>query len=657
MSETHKTATPTDMKPVKELRINGDEKKWRDSDLLLFSGMQEERDKPYAELDGMTPIQYYESNRKKDLAFIPPKKNKHDVRISSGVTRDKGTTLLSTMLSMDFEPDVTAFDTDAMEVHELGDHMADLHKKSREIENWNKKRSIVYRELISQGDVFLLEYYHERYEPIESKNVSWNPAKNKISEYDHADRRLKKVFSECSVRMVNVKKVYVKDVHTEYIEDQGAVVIVNVCKRSTSEATYGTWDRWQNVPYPTQMEGLETIDGAQYKSFGVHGIGNDEVAEIMLFDKDNQRFQIYLNGVPMLPYNYALKNVSPSGDIPLSQGKLEPISGFYLSKSLPSKTKIEDEVLSEATTLMIEGMRQGRKPPMGTTARKATASNLFIAGNVTPDVKKGQYFPLIENPGLNAADFSFYKLIRDSIDEKTVNSAYSGAGASSGDPTATQVQQEKEQQMLKIGLAIDGVINLERRMTWLRIYNVLTHWTKKYDPHMSNLQAELYGQYRKFSVNTNVDGGNKGKRIIRFAPEGKFPEIHDMLAEEKALSDTYNTSVRVSYLDPENLRAMKYSYFIVVNATSKTNDMLTQVLFVQNVRQAMELFGPDALNLDYVKQRYATVINESYNKFFKKVDIMDMLHQGQEQGGMSTDKQALSMTARKDKGALRPVVE
>ncbi len=656
MSETN-TQTPTTKEDVKELHIDGDEKKWRDSDLLLFSGMQQDRDKPYTELDGMTPVQYYESNRKKDLAYIPPKKNKQDVRIASGVTRDKDTTMLSTMLSMDFEPDVTAFDTDAMEVHELGDHMADLNKKSREIEVWDKKRGIVYRELISQGDVFLLEFYHERYEPIETKKVGWDPAKNKISEYNHADRRLKKVFSECSVRMVNMKKVYVKDVHTEYIEDQGAVAIVNVCKRATVKATYGKWDRWENVPYATQIEGLDTIDGPNYKSFGTHGIAEDEVAEIMLFDKDNQRFQIYLNGVPMLPYNYSLREVSPSGDIPLSQGKFEPISGFYLSKSMPSKTKIEDEVLSEATTLMIEGMRQGRKPPMGTTARKATASNLFIAGNVTPDVKKGQYFPLMDNPGLTAADFSFYKLIRDSIDEKTVNSAYSGDGASSGDPTATQVQQEKEQQMLKLGLALDGVINLERRMTWLRIYNILTHWTKKYDPHMSNLQAELYGQYRKFSVNTTVDGGNKGKRIIRFAPEGEFPSVHDMLSEEKVLSDQYNTSVRVSYLDPENLRAMKYTYFIVVNATSRTNDMLTQVLFVRNVREAIELFGAEALKLDYVKQRYATVINEDYNKFFAKVDIMDMIRERQQ--GMESESATPapnSMGAKKDKGALRPVV-
>lgn len=616
-----KPVTPPEIKPVE---FSLEEREARNNDIQVMSQMRMDRDRPHPELDGMTYIQYYESNRKKDLSFLPPKKNPQDVRISSGLTREKDTTLLSTMLGMNFVPNVTAFDKDDMMVQELGDNMSDLVKKSREIENWQKKRPTIYREMISQGDVFVQEIYTEDFREMPLSEVEWNPDSDKISDFSFQSR-LTKLFSGCAARMVSGKKIYMSSVRTEYVEDQDAVAVLNVYGRAKAYSRYANWERWENIP--TTIDTLEFWgDGTTYKSWNLVPLGDqNQVAEVMLFNVKRNRFQIYLNGIPMLPHNFPMTAMFPSGELPLTQGKLEGISDFAYSKSQPSKVKIDQEVLDESTKLMIEGMRQGRKPPMGSRGKKVYSPNIFIAGKITPDMQAQDVFPLWQNAGLTQSDFQFYNLIKQGLEDKTVNKTYEGDSQDTS--TLGQAQQDKQQQMLKLGLALDGVVNLERRMTWLRIYNIVENETKKYDPLVDKVNEGITGSYKKFNVNTTLEDGQKGIKMFRLQTD-PFPPLADHAKEEHALSKQHGQEVRIVYMNPEVLRALKLQWFIIIQPTPQSNDMLSQLMFVQNLQTAIEIFGPDSLNQEYVKQRFAILINEDYNKFFKKMDITQMLQMG-----------------------------
>lgn len=612
---------PEEIKPA---NLSKEEIAARSKLIKILDDARNDRDQPHPELDGMTYLQYYESNRKKDLAFLPPKKNKQDVRIASGITREKDTTLLSTMLDMNFVPSITGFDTEDMVVQELGDNMSDLVKKSREIENWQKLRPIIYREMIAQGDVFAQELKVDDFREIPVNTVDWNPNVNSIADFKGFKTRLQKLFSECRVRMVNGKKVYLGNIRTPHIEDQDIVAVLNVDSRVNLYSQYANWERWENIPTTIDTTQVFQYDGLIYKSWNLVTISDEkQIAEIMVFDKKRNRFQILLNGVPMLPHNFPLTAVSPSGEIPISQGKLEPISDFAYSKSQPSKTRVEDDVLSETTKLMIEGMRQGRKPPMGTRKKRAFSPNIFKAAHITPDIKKDDLFPLYQNMGLQSADFAFYSLIKQSINDKTINDAFEGTDPG-GDPTATQIKQEKQQQMLKLGLALDGVVNLERRMTWLRIHTILQNWTRKFDKDLDTIREGIDGQYRRVSVETTLENGEKGTKIFRFTTDG-FPTRGEQQREERDLTEEAGHEVRIVFMNPEVLRTMKYIWFIIINPTPSSNDDLSQILFIQNLQSAMELFGPDSLNTDYLKQRFAILINEDYNKFFKKADLLEIL--------------------------------
>lgn len=620
------------MPEIKPLELSDKERDRYNADKELMCSLRTEFFAPRVELDGMNRAQYYESNRKQDLSYIPPKKNKTDMRVVTGTTREKDTTLLSTLLNLNMVPDITAFDSDDLIVSGLGDDMTDLVKKTREVEVWDKKRPIIYREMIAQGDVFVEETYIEDFIEMPLEKIDWDPEKDGVADLSFTSR-LKKIHSGCAARMVRGNMIFLGDMTIEYIEDQDIVAICTIMPRSRASARYSKWERWKNVPIEiNQIEMLESAAGVySTTNWAMFQTPSGQVSEVKLFQKATNQFQIYLNGIPMLPHNYPMTALYRSGELPFAQGKLEPISNFALSKSQPSKTKVDQEILDEVTMLMVEAMRQKRKPPMGTKTDKVYSANIFAAGTVTPEVDGQTFHSILPDSAmrLENTEFSFYNTIKESINEKTTNDVYSGEGQRGVD-TLGQAEIMKEQQMLKLGASFDGANHLERRLAWLRVENAVCNLTIPVDSSMEVLgeglgkQLKSVNKYRSMSVSTTVENGEKGVRLFRFTDK-EFPTIGEQAKEEKELSDQYGQQVRITYLNAEMLRMMRYKWFIVVIPTPKSNDRLSQLMFVKNVQEAINIFGPESLNQDYIKQRFAVLINEDYNKFFKSVDIMAML--------------------------------
>jgi len=643
---------------IKEVKYTQQELDFRGDLMQRLMLARFEREQNHPELDGMTYLEYYESNRKKDLSYLAPKKNKQDVRIVTGTTREKDTTLLSTMLNMNVEGSIQAFDKEDMFVAGLGTEMSDLVKKSRQIEDWEKKRLLIYREMISQGDVFVEEIFREEFQNIPVTDLHWDPNLNAVAELSFKER-LVKVFAGCESRMVNGKKVYLGSVRIPYVEDQDFVAVLNIYSRGKAKQIYGSWERWDYVPFNiTNATVLYPEDGKTYRDWNLITVPYDKVAEIKIYDKARNRFMIMLNGVLMLPINYPLTAISPNGDIPMSQGKLEPISDFAYSKSQPSKTKIDQEVLDEVTRLMIEAFRTTRKPPMGNASKKVYSSSIYQAGRITSDIKEGDLFPLVPPTPLSNAEFSFYNIIKQQINEKSVNDIYSG-DSQQGDQTATEVIQQKQQQALKLGAQMDSLINFERRMTWVRLQNVLHNWLTPVETTIDDIKKGIKQSYQGLSLNTTLENGENGVKVFRFDAHTNYPDKHTQLSEEKKLTKKNGVETRITYMDPELLRSLKYRWYILIVPTPKSDDQLAQMLFIQNIKSAIEIFGPDALNLDYLKQRFSINIKEDYNKFFKKEDMLTMIKNMRQQNGGGMGKPAtpgMSTGTMSSTKQLRPAV-
>ena len=619
---------------VPEFKFTDNEKAAIEEDSQLLSQMAEMKRTGFDELDGMDATQYYTSNHKKDLSYIPPKKNKGDIRIVTGTTREKGTTLLSTMLNLNAEPDVTAFDKDDLIVADAGNDMGDLIKKTRQVELWERQRPIIYREMIAQGDVFLEDTFVEEYQPQSFGKLDCNPIHDEPDELV-IEERLRRLNRLCKVRMHKQPNVYVSDPHEEYIDRQDVVALGRVISRQHAASLYSQWKRWGFVPYTvTELQGSSmNVFGDQdtYNPWTILKTNRNQVSELKTFNVRTNRHQIYLNGIPMLPCNYQLTRRNVSGNHPLIQGKLEPISGFWLGKGVPAKTKVEQEVLDELTGLMVGGVRQSRKPPLGTTSKKVYSGNIFDPGRVTQDIKEGTFHHLLpaNSIGPNPAEFSFYNLIKESINEKTTNEVY-GGGDQKGIDTLGQAQMMQEQQLVKLGSALDAVTNLERSMAWARIETIMSDMlSPKYAlPELDEGDKQtMRNVYEQMSVETTVENGKDGIKLFKFSDK-EFPTITDQAEEEDKLSKQQGKPVRITYINPDMLRKARYKWYITVNPTPKSTDRVSVMMFINNIKTAVELFGPESLNLDYLKQRYATMINEDYSKMFQEMDVLSMMKLG-----------------------------
>lgn len=122
-------ATSTTIPFEKELIYTDAEKQYHLSVLTLIRNARAERERSRIEFNDMGFSEQDDYNIKADLAYVPKAKNKDDIRLVSGLTREKTNTSVAVALSYDFDTEVMAFDKDDEMLAELSDTASDLIEK------------------------------------------------------------------------------------------------------------------------------------------------------------------------------------------------------------------------------------------------------------------------------------------------------------------------------------------------------------------------------------------------------------------------------------------------------------------------------------------------------------------------------------------------
>lgn len=665
------TEAKIDANKVTPVEYTPAEKYYRAQTLSLLEKMRDEREKVRPQFNDLTYSQADDSYIKADISYIPPAKNKGDTRIVTGMTREKDSTLLSTTLSYDFEPNITAYDLSDMMVDEVGEQMEDLVRKSRQMEGYDDKRPLFYRGIISRGTYYAMEMFVERWEYEKELPKTFTNGQVKGVNWTE---RIRKVYEGCEVTPLDSKKVFLGSMFTFNIQDQPAVAVVDILPRSTASSLFREWERWKFVPKLSQRSSTGSNGDISATSkwdegWSISELGTDDVERILVMKKGTNEMQIYLNGVQMLPVldmgvdpqgnpivsGFPLTSISPSGDYPIAKGDYEPVDGFAISKGQPAKMRVDQEVQDELLKLMILKTKQSFWPPMANNSGKVLSRTNFMPSVITDDLPKESVYPLIQSQGVSASEFSFYELLKNQMEEKSVSKGYEGQ--ENRDITATQVLENKKQQILKLGLALDGIIRFERDICMLRLRNLLVHWTKAQDVRFDKVKGNVAETFRSFTVDNSKYGKQqRSRKVIKFTTDvGSLKEadprgadIHTM--EEKSKKET-GIDTRFVYIDPVALRNLKARWFITVVPNDKKDDQLSRMMFVQNIREASELFGPQSLNVEKLKQRFSAVIGEDFDTWFLDQATVQALQasmgdQGQEAmggGGMKAPNNKPSM--------------
>lgn len=613
------------------------EKYYREQTLTKLAQMRDERERKRPQFNDQSFSAWDDANIRADISYIPPARNKGDTRIVTGLTREKDSTLLSTCLSYDFEPNISAYDLGDMMIDEIGEEMEDLVRKSRQMEDYDSKRPLLYRGIISRGTYYAMEMYVERSEY--EKDLPTNYTMGSVSNVSWGER-IKKSYSGCEVSGLDPKKVFLGSMFIFNVQEQDVVAVVDVISRDTARSLYSTWERWVNVPKKFQQVGPSSTFAGASSSMWDQGltlteINANQVERILVMKRFTNEMQIYLNGTQMLPVvdmgtdtlgnpivsGFPLTAISPSGDYPIAKGDFEPVDGFAISKGQPAKMKVDQEVQDEFLKLMVLKTKQSFWPPMANNSGRVLTRQNFMPAVITDDIRKDSVYPLIDARGVTASEFSFYQLIKEQMESKSTTAQYDGQDTAN--MTATQVLENKKQQMLKIGLSLDGIIRFERDLGMLRLRNILAHWTKAQDTKIDQVRGGVTEVYRSFTIDKSKYGRRqKSQKVIQFTTDvAKIKETdprgYKIYEAEARHKKETGSEISFSYIDPIALKNLKARWYMTVVPNDKKDDTLSRMIFTQNIREAIEIFGPESINVEKLKQRYAAVIGENFDTWFK----------------------------------------
>ncbi len=564
-----------------------------------------DREQNHDEFDGQTYTQYYESNAKAANAYIKPKVNRKDIRIVTGTTLNKEEALLSALLNFNLGPNITAYDEENDEIRELGETMESLIDKSRLIErpDYDVKRPVVYKEALDQGTVFVEETWVE-WEDIRKeldKGFKWSDGAKMKKVWKKRDSKIK---GECRTNVLSGPNVYLGNIKEFYMEFQPFIFTRQYMSIEEAYLIFGQWDRWENVPHKMKPfnDQRENITHRDWSLLEIE----PGFAEILVHQSQpRNELMIMVNGVMMLPIEFPLSAMTGKNMYTIAKGDVNPISRFFAySKSIPSKTKVDQQMLDELYRLMIQKTQRSFYPSMANNTGRKLSTRIFDPGNLTDDIDVNRLQPLLDPTGVSQSEFNMVQFIKNMIDQKSVSAQFEGQ-TTPGSQTATEIAELKKQGMQKLGLSIWGITNLEKKMAWLRLHNILRYWTEAQDTRVNKATEELESTFKKVSVDADFDDGSGGTRIIEFSEEEFSPS--QVLGEEKVLERRMGKSVRKTYLNPKLLRDLEINWEIRIEPTEKQSDALDRAQFEESLGKIFQIFAPAGKlpNMDYLATVWA----------------------------------------------------
>ena len=652
-----KTYTPPfeeEIKSYNQPDYTDQEIKYRTFLIDRLESARNQREDSHIEFDDRNYTDHYDTNYKAGNSYLRPKKNKFDSRIVTGTTLEKENTFISMMLNYNFEPNISVFDKTNLPLTGLGNKIESLVKKSFQLESFEDKEPLILKEATDQGTAFVEDVWVEEWE-IQKKLKKIDYKNFKVDDIKWETKRKKKVIG-CRANLIPGTGVYLGNVKNFFIETQPYLFTRDVITYGEAKACYEAYDRFQYVPRKIEKTN-ETEDGSEVRDWSLEQIEGELVEVIKYEDKKNNEYMLLLNGVMMYSVGFPLTEISPSGEYNLVKFDIEAISRFFAySKGIPAKTKIDQEVLDDTLRTMVLRLRQMQAPPMANNTGTILSQNIFYPGQITPDINPNQIQPIIQNNTIGAGEFNVYQLIKQIVDEKTMNPIVSGQTPEQKQ-TATQVLQEKQQSMMKLGYAVYGIIAFYRKLTWLRIYNILTHWTAPIDSQIDEVKQQIKDMYQRISVEEQDEYG-RFTRVIEFDNSGLDKSQAQLDAEAEIMS-TPGNQVQKIYLNGKKLRekALEYNFFVNVAPIPKESSQLDATMFEERIGKAKVLFGPMSTNDEYLKMRWAVMSKEDPEKYWAKQQptMPQGIPQGAPQSPMSN--QIAQGVSRQPQPSLNSVIK
>lgn len=574
--------------------------------------MRDQRNQRYDEFDGMTYVQYWESNEKGANTYIAPKKNPEDTTYASGTIRYKLFSIVADLLGLDLTPDIRAFDENDIEINSLGHGMEDIFEKCEQLDNDEEKKFLRQYELLKQGDVFVEEIWDERYEKSKVlddkkkfdgtvKGVTWMT-------------RMKRVFCGPTRTIVSGLSVLLGNIRVYLIGDQPDLATVAYMDYSKAQAIYGKWERWKFVPKDLKQVTPDMAGAANYNNWRLDAAVKGKVEVIKYQNKPANEYALMLNGVLMtpvgLPFPWGFNEYS------ITQQHLKPIhANFAYGSSFVKEIRNNVGIMDELSRALILKVWQSVKPPLLNNTGRIVSRRVLMPSVITPGIQKGQLTTVLDkvSEGVTPGELGMYKEISEQIDKDSVNPINAGQNPD-GSPTATEVLQVSMAAKKMAGVIVLSAALLEQKLAWLRLFTVLQNWFDPVDEVVDTARNALKQKYRSVSVDRAFEGSGRGRRVVRVVDKSRSAE--DVYREEEQLTASTGQPYRIIEINPQEISLAKLIWNVVVRPRQKTTNELSKLMFSRFLADARENF-PNDMVMPYFEEQFAERWDVDPRKAFK----------------------------------------
>lgn len=601
---------------------------WSDPELDYNSKLRkrlevarDERDTTHDEFDGMTYLEYCETNRKGMNTYIAPRENKTDTNFVTGTTRDKALAYLATINNLDLSPDIQAYNEDNVEEIQLGEAMEDVIERMAELTGDAEKKLLRQYVLLEQGTVFVEELWESKYHK-KKKLLKDFTGKKKIEWTE----KLEKVYEGCGRNVLLNENVYLGDITKFDIKEQPFIYTVEKKTRGETRSIYGEWEMWDYVPI-AKSETVLNSSTTYNRNWQLLEWSKDYCEIIKYQDATNCEYQIMINGMPMLPIGFPL----PWGEgYNITKQILEIINPYFAyGKSLPTRLKTTQAIIDEMMRLAILKTQKSFSPPYVNNTGRVLSSKIFYPGKITMGIDPNALTPLEQqNQGVNNSEVMMLEMLKKNLDEHSVNPQTQGQSQpTTGTATEMMILQQQAQTMM--GLTEFSAATLEKKLAELRLDRIIKNWFNENEK----------GEFNSIEITKLIAEEGIGKHIVQGIKE-TYPSLGAEVANEEAMmTEQQGMPIQKTYIDAEKIKDNKYKWFISVVPKQKKTSALSKVMFDAFVQKVMMF--PN-VNLPYIQERLAVLYEENPAKVF--MQQQPPMPQEQQDMGMANNAGAQLMS-------------
>ena len=607
------------------------------------------RDTVHPEFNNTTYSQWFANNEIIANTMVTRDKTNKDLAVKTGTVEQKLQVILAEINRLNLTGEIRAYDKDSNELQEFGTAITDIVDKTAEMEVDDEKKLMRQLELMKQGTVFIQDNWVKKWSKSKTLNKAFT-GKVKGVEWE---TKLEKVWDGPIRDILYGPGVYLGNIREFDIKKQPFIFTMKLTSYEEAKSRYGmvdkdgknVWERWENVPRIRVSMVDETNVGTIIlgQGWSLSDLEDDMVEEIHYQDQINNEYQIFLNGVGMLPVGFPLSAITPSGMFNIEKQVLQVINPFFAyGRSFIAKTQQLSELLDEMTKLLILKTRKSIHPPYANISGKVISEKSLMPGAISMGIDPGSLVAIgTEGQGATASEYQMLNILKEGIDNVTVSPQVQGQSGKSG-TTAFEVSVLQQQAQKTISLIIFACALLEKKITWMRANYVLANYFEPIGTKVDDLRENLVNIYKSMSKKTVIPGRGNGVRKI--IPMNGSMTAEDVYEEEEytdtpEAEDGYRRRTReelgmdplqILYLDIDILKNCKYLFFVEVESKPRDTSVNSKLMFREELRdlQGMMQMGA-SVNIEEVQAEYARIWNKRKERLFSKPQ---QALPGQEQG-------------------------